>query len=113
MSSLRRCLRQRGSDKAGLQQAFSEFAPRINQLIAELAVPLPQLAEAVDLLDKKIEVLGRLIEPGSEWFELDRAGLQLVPTHDVNLSGCGLAHVLRTQCERLRREAPDVRHRLL
>ncbi|MFK8067985.1 MAG: PilZ domain-containing protein [Gammaproteobacteria bacterium] len=80
-----------GSQHQSLQTSLGGLELRLDFLLEEISEPLPEIAEALKIINRKISILSHLDNENTE----SALGLQpnklSVETQEVNLSGSGLA----------------------
>ena len=77
-----------------LHNSLGGLELRLDFLLQEITEPLPEIAEALKLINRKLSILSHLDSPDTNSvLELDKNNIEAtpVPTHEVNLSGGGLA----------------------
>ncbi len=80
-----------GSQHRLLQSSLTGLELRLEFLLDEISEPLPEIAEALKIINRKLGILSHLGESGPDAALGLRTAADTVPTQQVNLSGSGLA----------------------
>lgn len=84
-------LKMLGTQHRKLQSSLSNLEERLVYLFNEIAEPLPEIAEALRLINRKVNLLGSMQQNAGEFSIKGDSSSTYAPTHEVNLSGSGLA----------------------
>jgi hypothetical protein len=75
-----------------LQNSLGSLELRLDFLLDEITEPLPEIAEALKIINRKISILSQLDSADTESaLGLKASSADSIETHEVNLSGSGLA----------------------
>lgn len=84
-------LKMLGTQHQKLQSSLSKLEERLVFLFNEISEPLPEIAEALKLINRKVNLIGSIQQNSGELSIKGDNSSTYAPTHEVNLSGSGLA----------------------
>ncbi len=90
-------LRMLGSQNRLLQSSLGSLELRLDFLLDEIAEPLPEIAEALKIINRKLSILSSLDGGGNGTALGSASDADAARKHDVNLSGSGLAFTSPSQ----------------